>query len=379
MKDRNSREPVLGADPDDPTGTEAHIVGNLAGVVEWANEAFERLSGIALSQTLGKPVARFLERAGIELDVVDLIAQSFFEGRLCRVAFPYKRPDGRRVDVLLEVEALRDEGGEIDRFRATAREQSAGEASSSGRPASRPDPDGRADLPTPAGRVDLNSAIRRAVESAGGGGAPELNRSISPGAPLIDLDLSPALGPITGARESVEAIVADLFEAARLAVEASGNAGNVITLSTATAEANRRFISKVHPIAAYSSELADSSRIVLEVHDTGPPLSRTVIESLDPDAHRGGCALGANSRDESRGECPHEPRNDLERSARGDARREAQGDGGDRRAAMLFRACEVARRLGARVLVDSTPGCGNQVLVLLSPAPETPASQRLPH
>ena len=44
----------------------ARVVGNLAGVVEWANEAFERLSGIPLCETLGKPVSRFLERAGID-------------------------------------------------------------------------------------------------------------------------------------------------------------------------------------------------------------------------------------------------------------------------------------------------------------------------
>src|SRR5262245_24686679 len=82
----------------------ARGVGNLAGVVEWANEDFERLTGIPLRDTLDKPVTRFLDRAGVDLEVVDFVAQHFFEGRSCRIEFPFDRPDGGRIDVLLEVE-----------------------------------------------------------------------------------------------------------------------------------------------------------------------------------------------------------------------------------------------------------------------------------
>src|SRR5690606_15849368 len=111
IEEKAAREPI------------ARAIGNLAGVVEWANDAFASLSGIPLGETVDKPVGRLLERAGIGLDVVELVAQQFFEGQVCRIAFPFERPDGRRIEVVLDVTALRDEQGEIERFLAEARER----------------------------------------------------------------------------------------------------------------------------------------------------------------------------------------------------------------------------------------------------------------
>ena len=79
----------------------ARVTGNRAGVVEWANEAFGRLTGIPLAETVNKPVTRLLDRAGIELEVVEFVAEDFFAGRRCRIERPFERSDGRRIDVLL--------------------------------------------------------------------------------------------------------------------------------------------------------------------------------------------------------------------------------------------------------------------------------------
>lgn len=369
---------------------EACIVGNLAGVVEWANAAFARLSGIGLDETVDKPVGRLLERAGIDLEIVEFVAQHFFEGRVCRVAFPFERPDGRRLDVLLEVEALRDAVGEIDRFRAIAREEAGAEAA----PVLSSAPSNASTLParspaidpsTPTGiapsrhpPLDLNAAVRRGVERAlgatadgraasraaielsvevdltedlehvavafdgdladldDGGGRGGSSRGGGEGPD--DVDAAGALRP--PASDAVAGLVAALLEAARLGVEEAGNAGGGITLSTARLAAQRRFVSKVHPIAACPAERSASGDVVLEVHDTGLALPPKVVAALGRGDAAGALAIEPSPRIRA-----------------------------------LAEAGVRARALGARIHLDSTPGCGSQLLVLFAQArPASPPS-----
>ncbi|MFO0690974.1 MAG: PAS domain-containing protein [Myxococcota bacterium] len=350
---------------------QARIVGNLAGVVEWANDAFARLSGIALDETVDKPVGRLLERAGIDLEVVEFVAQHFFEGRLCRVAFPFERPDGRRIDVLLEVEALRDPLGEIDRFSAIAREEGPAAANAAIVPVTRAPAttDRRPRTPAAAGAtLDLAPAIRRAVartraawKGGPGGTTQDPDRSVA-----LELDLEPVDGAIDvtisgmgdetfgrafdapyggaddqaldgpldeeAASASVAGIVEALLEAARLGVEETGNAGGFVTLSTAWLPPQRRFVSRVHPIAACPAERGEIGDVVLEVHDTGRALPVPVVA-----AFRRGDLVEAGT---------------ILPSSRTRA---------------LVEACRRARALGARIHLDSTPGCGTQLLVLFAP------------
>ncbi|MBK7949167.1 MAG: PAS domain-containing protein [Deltaproteobacteria bacterium] len=337
----------------------ARIVGNLAGVVEWANDAFAQLSGIGLDETVDKPVSRLLERAGIDLEIVEFVAQHFFEGRVCRVAFPFERPDGRRIDVLLEVEALRDALGEVDRFSAIAREESAApcasETASPNRSPSRAEPP-----PAPGYAVDLDAAIRRAVEAALAGGRREPNASGDELGLTVELDLAGGLERIAvaglggeglggdagdlraacpatvepPAGQAIESLATALFEAARLGVAEAGNAGGVITLSTARLDVHRRFVSKVHAIPACPAERSASGDVVLEVHDTGRALPPSVLAAL----------------------------------ARGDSAA-ARALDPSARVGALAEACACALGLGARIHLDGTPGCGSQVLVLFEPAP----------
>lgn len=322
----------------------ARVTGNRAGVVEWANEAFERLTGIPLAETVNKPVTRLLERAGIELEVVEFVAEDFFAGRRCRVELPFERSDGRSIDVLLEVDGVRGEDGEIAGFVAIARERfdETSTDSETGLPprsidlprAPAPSISAAKSAPTsaatsaarparsPSGeKVDLSAAVLRVVRRAARsleGRAEDL---------YIDFDLAPDLEPVNGASTSVERIVSSLLAAARAAIAEGENAGGTLTLSTGRATADRRFVSKVHAVMACPAERPHGSPLYLEVHDTGAPLSREALERL------------------ARGDC---------------------GTSGRERA--LARASEAARRIGATLHLDSTPGCGNQSLVLLPAA-----------
>jgi len=318
----------------------ARVTGNRAGVVEWANEAFGRLTGIPLTETVNKPVTRLLERAGIELEVVEFVAEDFFAGRRCCVELPFERSDGRSIEVLLEVDVVHGEDGEITGFTAVAHERrdetstapdtglatrsidipSAAAASNSAA-TSAPTSAARPARSPSGEKLDLSAAVlpvvRRAARSLEGW-AENL---------YIDLDLAPDLEPIDGARTAVETIVSSLLEVARAAIAEGENAGGTLSLSTGRATPDRRFVSKVHAVAACLAERPLGSAIYLEVHDTGSPLPREALERL------------------ARGECG---RNARERA--------------------LNRAGEAARRIGGTLHLDSTPGCGNQSLVLFPAA-----------
>lgn len=317
--------------------TLARVEGNRAGVVEWANEPFSRLTGIPVAETVNKPVTRFLERAGIELEVVEFVAEHFFSGRTCRIELPFERPDGVVVDVLLEVEALCGDDGEIDRFVAVARERAHGpstsraleqtcdvpgllprDAISDARAGSSPDEA----LPVSNGeRVEISSLVRRVADQTTrklGSGAPR---------PLLDLALAPALDPIRARSEDVERIVASLLDAARCAIGDSENTWGTLTLSTGRMTQARRFVSRVHAVATCPADRPPGSPIYLEVHDTGAPLVPETLETLS----RGGA--GSNPRERA-----------------------------------LADALSRARQIGASLHLDSTTGCGNQALVLFRSA-----------
>lgn len=325
---------------DDDAGAVAEVVGNRAGVVEWANDAFSRLTAIPLCEIVNKPVTRFLERAGVEVEVVDFVAQHFFEGRPCRLELPFDRPDGRRIDVLLEVEPLRDADGEIERFRATAQERFQ-PSDQTPIPARAGDPTAlRAGaLPLATGRsretppTPLAPAIRRvvAVET----GAPNGGR-VEHDAWLLDLALTSEPLAIRCAEADLERLVADLLQAARAALALADQAWGTVTLTTGRTTPSRRFRSKVHAIPAFPAELAGACRIYLEIHDTGEPLPADTIARLFDDDPRPRAADWT-----------------------ADAARTV-----DPREAALGRALARARALGASVHLDGTPGCGNQALVL---------------
>lgn len=342
----------------------ATVLGNRAGVVEWANAAFEQLTGIPLAETLNKPVTRFLERAGLDLEVVDFVAQHFFEGRPCRLEFPFERPDGRRIEVLLEVEALRDALGEIDRFRATAQERREPEAD-----AFAPSPN-RSTEPAPSSTIssafaphrspdftataELGPAILRALAAAHPGHAPVSANGSE--AWLLDLALSPEPLAIRARAAALEELVAVLVRTAQASLALADHAWGTITLTTGRTTPHRRFISKVHAIPVGAAARADASRIHLEVHDTGAPFENAVLARLRRIAASGSDSDSAVASDSEGRSNPAPERPGFFASA--------SGGPDDAREGTLVDAIQRAHLLGASIHLDSTPGCGNQALVL---------------
>lgn len=340
------REAQSSVDPVDAVRT-ARIGGNAAGVVEWADPAFAELTGIALEELAQKPVSRLLERVGIDLAVVDFVAERYFEGGVCRVEFPFERPDGAQLDVLLEVEPLRSPSGEIDRFVATAHVQPprsiTPEALAPGSPAraahsrnltnppALPGPTGerrpaeRARSPRPSigaprpVTTDLSQRVRRVAHGFADRAQSAWSACLLGIDLEVELDLAAEPLPIALEAELLETVVEALLDASCHALAESLNAGATITLSTHRAEAGRRFVSPAHAIPSAAPVRRGGPCLVLEVHDTGPMLA--------PD----------------------------ERSA-------------PRRAA-LARARARLAAVGVVLEYETTPGCGNQALVLFELAP----------
>ncbi len=104
---------------------EAIAVGNRAGVIEWTNAAWRRVTGWALDEVVDKPLSHLLDRIGLEHSVLDFVQSHFTAGRSCSLELSIDGPDGRMHAVHLEVEPLADADGEVDRFLAIATDVSA--------------------------------------------------------------------------------------------------------------------------------------------------------------------------------------------------------------------------------------------------------------
>lgn len=106
-------------------GDEAVAVGDRAGIVEWTNSAWRRITGWPLEDVVGKPVAHMLDSVGLEPDVLEFIQSRFVAGLRAAVEVPVEAPDGRLVHIHLEVEPIADESGDIAHFVAIATDASA--------------------------------------------------------------------------------------------------------------------------------------------------------------------------------------------------------------------------------------------------------------
>jgi PAS domain S-box-containing protein len=98
----------------------AMVVGNRAGVIEWANAAWTRVTGYPLDESIGKPVQSFLKNVEVDAGVVDFVARCFGQGKACEVEFPLTPPDRDAVWIQLRVEPLFDSSSEASDFLAIA-------------------------------------------------------------------------------------------------------------------------------------------------------------------------------------------------------------------------------------------------------------------
>ena len=308
----------------------AILVGNRAGIAEWANGAWTRITGLSVPETIGKPISHFLGLAGIELEVVDFVGRHFLEGRSCLIEFPFETPDRHVVRICLEVQPIRDPGGEPATFLAIAnviddpcpsgatpasegsddvtaccRRASPIPVSSSPRQATRALPGTMGD------RVDLSAIARRALS----GYLPRIAPRTT-----IDAYLEDGLPPVEARADLLQRLVSRLIGNACHAI---GSDWGTLTLVAGRTTGGRSHVSRVHPVTARLPEPVARPSIYLEVHDSAASPSHGVVATARPG--------GLDAR----------PRTSL-----------------------LVEAERLALRLGATLHFQSTPGCGNQVLVL---------------
>jgi PAS domain S-box-containing protein len=229
----------------------AIVVGNRAGIIEWANDAWSRVTGYALDASVSKPVQAFLERADVGADVVEFVAGCFRRGRTCEVEVPLWTPSRRRLWIQLRVEPLVDESGEVSDFIATATDISHRKRAES------------------APALELVDLSRLASDLASRHG-PRLEAMIG-----CELELEPDL-PVVLADAS---ILTDLAE--RLfcrAVESIGRGWGTITIWTGVLGAG------VGPIFCgdLQRSLPAGHYAFLEVHDTGGASSGTAADLTEP-------------------------------------------------------------------------------------------------
>jgi PAS domain S-box-containing protein len=310
--------------PDDAESSDhAIIVGDRAGVVEWANDAWSRITGFPLAETLHKPISHFLEVAGIELELVDFVGQHYLEGRTCTIEFPFETFDEREIQVHLEVQPVRNKAGELDAFVATAnvipergpqehsvphapaaqRSQALEQRSANPRP--RSTDEGNAS-------VSFSECVRRACSSA---------KSCANNRVYFDLSLPANLPNIELHSDRLTELANSLIEAALQSLEESSGC---VTVMTGLTTAKRGHISEAYPIVARPAELAVGPHLFLEVHDTGLPLPPDKLTRV---------------RERHPGSSPRE--------------------------AALSSAFEFSHALGGTLHIDSAWGCGNQSLVLI--------------
>ena len=277
---------------DDLARGHAVLVGNRAGVVEWASDAWSRLTGFPLDETLDKPISHFLDQAGLEIELVDFVAQQFLEGRSCTVESGFETFDGRHIQVHLEVEPHRDPSGDLTRFIAVASNVPEKEAlahdersdpaacpearPNTGRPA--PPSHGEALKASTAGlskesrsqaratRIDhlFDRTLRRIGERDRGDAFLEVIHEHD--APLADVDA-------TALEELLHALMRSTF------IHANGQNAFVTAIS-GRLEAHRLHRSLAHPVTAVLDEAGGHPRSYLEIHDTGPTLDRESLARI---------------------------------------------------------------------------------------------------
>jgi PAS domain S-box-containing protein len=263
--------------PEDP----AVITGNLAGIVESANEAWTRITGFPLRETLDKPIAHFLDAAGIELDLVDFVGQQFMEGRSCTVEFPFRTFDAREIQVHLEVEPIHDPRGELIEFRAVAHDITQRRKLDLARDAAASSPSGEAGSNPSAriGRSGLDSHAGDAARSM----ATESRRLVSLDERVLnafrrglrptetrthfDLDLDPDLPLVETDPARFDELVEGLLELARHRVAGSWG---WVSLLTGRTTPDRSHVSRVHPIVARLPQRLSEPHLYVEIHDSAP-------------------------------------------------------------------------------------------------------------
>ena len=307
----------------------AVVVGNRAGVVEWTSDAWSRLTGFPLSETLDKPITHFLACAGLELELVDFVAQNFLAGRSSTVELPFETFDQRRIEVHLEVEPLRDANGEISRFIAVASDISARKVAETSLPTSPLDTE-KPGLEAARSTTASDASVPFCTALQGGEGlclldvADRVIRRVNAETAdhiIFDSELAADVPKIHIDPIRFEALMESLFDAVVAGVDENPT---FITVLTGRLDSGLSHRSRVHPVPTRAIASGGERQTYLEIHDTRPHLDHAALMRVRDNEH------------------PHTPREH----------------------ALQF-ATQLAVADGLSLLIDSTPGCGNQLLLVI--------------
>ncbi len=216
----------------------AIVVGSRDGFIEWANDAWTRVTGYALDESVAKPIHGFLE--GVELDAgaVDFVARCFREGRVCEIELAVTPPNRGALWIQLRVEPLFDAAGQVSDFIATATDVTERR---------------RAESSARVSEVDLSELVTRVA-------LRERGRLTDRAA--LDFDLDRGLPPVLADVAKIEALVAR-----RIAhgIESLGEAWGTITAWTGILGSGSG------PLYGgdLSRELPPGHWAFLEIHDSG--------------------------------------------------------------------------------------------------------------
>lgn len=216
----------------------AIVVGGRDGFVEWANDAWTRVTGYALHESISKPIQAFLEGVDIDPGAVEFVARCFREGRVCELELPLVPPGRDALWIQLRVEPLFDAAGEVSDFIATATDVSERK---------------RAEAEARLSEVDLSALVA---------GVAARERSRLTERVEFDADLDRALPLVLADTEKIETLVAR-----RIAhgIESIGDGWGTVTLWTGILGQGRG------PLYGGNlwQGLPPGQWVFLEVHDTG--------------------------------------------------------------------------------------------------------------
>jgi PAS domain S-box-containing protein len=113
---------ALRTPPEAATANQAVALGSRAGIIEWANSAWTRITGYDLERFIHKPVSALLDRVNLAPSVVDFVGGCIRENKACEIDVPLTTPAGANVWIHLRVEPVLDAAGEVSDFVAVARD-----------------------------------------------------------------------------------------------------------------------------------------------------------------------------------------------------------------------------------------------------------------
>lgn len=361
---------------------EAVIVGTRAGVIEWANAAWSKVTGFKVDDAVDKPIGWLLDAAEIDADVVDFVQRHFMTGLRCEVELPVITPDGRSLWIHLDVEPFRDAQGEVADFVAVATDITArregelaledriaralaesdddsdlhlGAVASPGDAASADE----LDLEALEARLALARIAEAAQQSMGTGDATQalalageiartqLDACARPSSPraidvaealeplclpilrdlparvALDAEIDASLPAAYADRDGLDTLMRDLLQSA---TQAMGDEWGTLSLTAGFAEPGQALLSPVHPSFDRHPLTTPRAHVFVEVHDTAISLSRESIRFIQ----------------ERTGDAPS-----------------------DTRALSLALAAARAQALGATLRIHSMPGTGTRAVLYL--------------